>query len=401
MTPPDDPNHSAAARSTEADFPEVSGAWKMTIHWEWKRKHGIIEADAVISQHGQSLSMAVHAPRSDSNTLLALPDRDAAGAPLLYYMFEVEPKAGASDDEEPYRGAAILRFYEHKDELSGNYWTNKLSRGHYRLSRITEESPMGSTAPRSPPHRKRMPFWGWASAIVFIPIFLLIAYILIRPSPVPEPTDPWERKINVAVDQASKACLLNVSTSEKRQIRTELTARLRGVGGEGASTVETTRKSVNDTFSEAGQLAEDRSLRDCVARQIDKFLQYSPAAVAKEAAAQDHPAAGGRGGPSGAATGFVYYEENHGALTDDGVFGPVDGSSAPAYSQLHRGMVLKSVEGAILRSKENGRGQVVRRLGAGQCVQLLEMPYLPHPDLTSATSGGRIKVQAIACPPQQ
>jgi nucleoside phosphorylase len=63
------------------------------------------------------------------------PGLDASGNPILYYMYEVEPQAIHSDASAPYKGAAILRYYGHGEELSGNYWTSQRTSGRFKLLR--------------------------------------------------------------------------------------------------------------------------------------------------------------------------------------------------------------------------------------------------------------------------
>jgi hypothetical protein len=48
------------------------------------------------------------------------------------------------------------------------------------------------------------------------------------------------------------------------------------MGGKGATAEQTTRRSVNEAFSEAGQLAQDERLRACVTERTDRFLGYQP-----------------------------------------------------------------------------------------------------------------------------
>lgn len=119
-------------------FPNISGRWTIEIHWVRGEDKGRVDAEASIRQDGTNISMTVRSKGSDSHTLLVQSGRDRSGDPILYYMYEVEPKALHSDAPGPYKGAAILRYYPRDEELSGNYWTSARTSGHFKLVRIPE-----------------------------------------------------------------------------------------------------------------------------------------------------------------------------------------------------------------------------------------------------------------------
>ncbi len=127
-------------------FPNVSGAWDMEIHWTHGERKGRLNADASIRQDGSAVSMTVRSTGSDSHTILVQPGRDLSGDPLLYYMYEVEPKTTHTDASGPYKGAAILHYYPDSQELSGNYWTSQRSAGHFKLTRSREAAGMTMNA---------------------------------------------------------------------------------------------------------------------------------------------------------------------------------------------------------------------------------------------------------------
>lgn len=118
-------------------YPNIEGEWNITIHWQGEGKKDVVNAKAVIRQDLLRMSMEVRSDKSDSETLIAEPRRNQeSGAPLLYYVYTVTPKLTDDEAGEPYNGAAILRFFGGKqEELSGNYWTSRQTRGHFRLSR--------------------------------------------------------------------------------------------------------------------------------------------------------------------------------------------------------------------------------------------------------------------------
>ncbi|MFJ6328258.1 MULTISPECIES: hypothetical protein [unclassified Rhizobium] len=116
-------------------FPDVSGKWAMEIYWVRGDENGRVDAEAFIRQDRDGIGMTVRSGGSDSHTLLVQSRRDVSGDPILYYMYEVEPRATHSDAAGPYKGAAILRYYQHGEELSGNYWTSQRTSGRFKLIR--------------------------------------------------------------------------------------------------------------------------------------------------------------------------------------------------------------------------------------------------------------------------
>ena len=116
-------------------FPDLSGEWTMIIRWQRGEASGSVEASVIIRYSPAGMVMIVRSEGSNSHTIVSQVGHDAAGVPILHYMYEVEPKAISSDAEGPYKGAAILRYYDDSQELSGNYWTSQLTKGHFQLSR--------------------------------------------------------------------------------------------------------------------------------------------------------------------------------------------------------------------------------------------------------------------------
>jgi hypothetical protein len=117
-------------------FPDISGVWRMEIEWTWRAKEGRVDdAQATVKQDFLRVSMEVFSTNSRSQTLMAQPKKDPeSGAPLLFYVYLVHPKAIGRNPAPSYQGAAILRFADvGEDELSGNYWTSVQGHGHFRL----------------------------------------------------------------------------------------------------------------------------------------------------------------------------------------------------------------------------------------------------------------------------
>jgi hypothetical protein len=120
-------------------FPDIAGEWQMKIDWQGAGQRGVVNAQATVKQDFLRVSMEVKSPKSESQTLIALPKKDPeSGRPLLYYVYLVTPKVVGANPSSPYHGAAILKFSAADGgELSGNYWTTQQTRGHFQLRRRT------------------------------------------------------------------------------------------------------------------------------------------------------------------------------------------------------------------------------------------------------------------------
>lgn len=266
---------SGVVSESQGGFPSIAGRWTMTVEWWRDGDDGRLVATARVAEGADVIDMTVEAPHSNSHTLLARWAREPSGAAVLYYLFQVEPKASGPEPATSYKGAAVLRLGGDGVSLSGNYWTDQLSAGHYVLTRLADPVPADATMKYVP---KQLVEGGWKMRKLFwIPasiLLLAILFFLLRP--LFGGGDAWERRIDFAVKKASEACLLDSSTMVRRDIEAGLSARLKTLGGRGATTEQTTRRSVNEAFSEAGQMAQDERLRACVTERTDHFLGYQP-----------------------------------------------------------------------------------------------------------------------------
>lgn len=119
-------------------FPDLNGDWGIEINWHKEGSEaGIVRGRATIHQNFHKISMEVSTEDSDSQTLIAVPKRDAeSGTPQLFYIYRVVTKASKGSVEASYRGAAVLAFSkESGGRLRGNYWTSRLTSGHFTISR--------------------------------------------------------------------------------------------------------------------------------------------------------------------------------------------------------------------------------------------------------------------------
>lgn len=124
-------------RAKLRSFPDLNGEWAMDICWQ--RNDGELtklNATAFIRSNSEDFVMTVRSTGSDSHTLSCQPGYDVSGEPVIRYLYEIVPKAIGSGAGHAYNGAAILHYYPN-GELSGNYWTSQLTRGHFSLVRKT------------------------------------------------------------------------------------------------------------------------------------------------------------------------------------------------------------------------------------------------------------------------
>lgn len=117
-------------------FPNLEGKWRMKIDYiHVDGKSGTTCADAVIRQSFYKISMEVSAKDSSSVTISADAQKHPqSGRPTLFYIFRVTPKSNTVLSPQSYDGAASLQLSD-DDVLSGNYFTEANTRGHYTLTR--------------------------------------------------------------------------------------------------------------------------------------------------------------------------------------------------------------------------------------------------------------------------
>ncbi|WP_027696789.1 hypothetical protein [Vibrio litoralis] len=118
-------------------FPDLNGEWDMTIHWFSSKSKGTALAKAYIKQDILKISMEVISKDSESHTLLAKPKKDPeSGRATLFYIYRNIPKRKNGNQNSPYDGTAVLKLgYNDINKLTGNYYTDRLTQGHYELQR--------------------------------------------------------------------------------------------------------------------------------------------------------------------------------------------------------------------------------------------------------------------------
>lgn len=146
---------------------------------------------------------------------------------------------------------------------------------------------------------------------------------------------------------------------------------------------------------------------ECLKDGTENYLKLKGISIVPNPSAGQKPVTGPETGetpPSdgwaGTLQGYIYYEENNGRVTEDGVFEPYPKAGLPRYGQLKSGMVLRTVRSAEVRDGPTGDDTPAEKpLPARQCVKVIGKPeHPPRERLMKATSGGRILVEAISCP---
>lgn len=124
-------------------------------------------------------------------------------------------------------------------------------------------------------------------------------------------------------------------------------------------------------------------------------LSLSPAGDFLHRPAETEISLGADGKPL---TGFVYFEEQQGRSTEDGVFRVRGIATLPPYNSLERGVVMRATSTARVREEATKHSEYLGEFTAGQCARIEQKPSNPTPNLTTATSGGWVLVRAIKCP---
>ena len=121
-------------------FPDLNGQWKAKIDWVRDGKFGHADAQVFIKQSFFKIAIEVISPNSDSETLAVIAKRDTeSGRPMLHYIYMVTPKQISPAASSAYHGAALLKVDLAKNNLlSGNYFTNRASSGHFLFERFSE-----------------------------------------------------------------------------------------------------------------------------------------------------------------------------------------------------------------------------------------------------------------------
>ncbi|RYY26143.1 MAG: hypothetical protein EOP62_11745 [Sphingomonadales bacterium] len=222
----------------------------------------------------------------------------------------------------------------------------------------------------------------------------------------PRPSDDPTRQ---AAAEIAKNCAGGRQIDNSAKIEAGLSRYLTQASGD-------TKVSASDVGTVMSKLTPDgvglefyKVYTQCLTDGSENYLKLKGIAVVPDPSAGQKPAATPGSdetprpdGVAGTLQGYIYYEENSGRVTSDGVFEPYPKASLPQYNQLKPGMVLRTVRSAEVRDGPTGDDTPAEKpLPARQCVKVIGEPkHPPSERLMKATSGGRILVEAIVCPHQ-
>ena len=118
-------------------FPDINGEWEVEIDWIWDENSGNKKGTAYIKQNLLKMNMELITDQSESETLIVHPVKDSgSGRPIVYYVYRNLPKELGGQSSDSHEGAAILKLDpKNTAVLEGNYFTNRNTRGRFKLSR--------------------------------------------------------------------------------------------------------------------------------------------------------------------------------------------------------------------------------------------------------------------------
>lgn len=121
----------------EVVFPDLNGVWHIDIHWSNGPDNGIAVGTAVIKQSLVKMSMEISTHTSYSETLMVKPKKNnESNRPSLFYIYRNTPKIITASNPGSYLGTAILNLsLNSESELSGNYFTERNTQGHFNLKK--------------------------------------------------------------------------------------------------------------------------------------------------------------------------------------------------------------------------------------------------------------------------
>jgi hypothetical protein len=123
--------------------PDLRGTWKGAIASEWvspqtNARLAAIPTFIVVTQTATSLHVRQLTDESESITLAAAIVDDADDAHSVVGVYRNEPQSRVRDRSPIHLGALRLRVGG-ADELGGDYWTDRNSRGQLTLKRISKK----------------------------------------------------------------------------------------------------------------------------------------------------------------------------------------------------------------------------------------------------------------------
>ncbi|WP_415671439.1 hypothetical protein [Vibrio parahaemolyticus] len=126
-------------------FPDINGEWEAEIDWVWYNtddsesasiKKGSTKATVVIEQSLIDVVIYLTTTKSTSESKLVYPRKDQNSKLELYYIYESQTNTGDTETRSDHRGCSILKFNPNNlEQIVGNYWTDRNTRGRYTFSR--------------------------------------------------------------------------------------------------------------------------------------------------------------------------------------------------------------------------------------------------------------------------
>jgi len=118
-------------------FPDLNGEWEAKIYWNWDEKSGCKDGTVFIKQSFIKLSVDLVTDESESKTLMVKPFKNPeSDQAAFYYMYHSESKATSYESKKDHKGAAVLHLsHEDSNQMSGNYFTDRETFGHYVFTR--------------------------------------------------------------------------------------------------------------------------------------------------------------------------------------------------------------------------------------------------------------------------
>lgn len=131
--------------SAAHDVPNLNGTWLGDRSTLWKDpKTGIVPPDAksvlVVRQTFTSITVIGFTDESTSVSAAAGIAREADGGRLVVnYVYRNDPNLPKRPVSPPHYGAARLAIGGNKDVLSGDYWTDRDSKGTVTFKRVSKD----------------------------------------------------------------------------------------------------------------------------------------------------------------------------------------------------------------------------------------------------------------------
>lgn len=122
-------------------FPDISGTWDGFIYYGTKDKPGQKAAVLHIYQSISKIRLVLETDESQSETLVALPERDENFSRFkLFYIFENTRKEAVQEHPgQLYRGTAFIEMGPGKPaEINGSYFTDQKREGAIRFTRTVD-----------------------------------------------------------------------------------------------------------------------------------------------------------------------------------------------------------------------------------------------------------------------